>query len=51
MADVSSVELAQLVRGNLVQASPDLLRAMVKTFAEALMVRRRMRAAAPRTDR
>jgi putative transposase len=37
MAEVSSVELAQLVRENLEQASPDLLRAMVKTFAEALM--------------
>jgi putative transposase len=37
MADVSSVELAQLVRENLEQASPDLLRAMVKSFAEALM--------------
>jgi transposase-like protein len=37
MADVSSVELAQLVRENLEQASPDLLRAMVKTFTEALM--------------
>jgi putative transposase len=37
MADGSSVELAQLVRENLEQASPDLLRAMVKTFAEALM--------------
>jgi putative transposase len=37
MADVSSVELAQLVRENLERASPDLLRAMVKTFTEALM--------------
>jgi putative transposase len=37
MAEVSSVELAQLVRENLERASPDLLRAMVKSFAEALM--------------
>ena len=37
MADITSVDLARLAGENLEQASPDLLRAMVKTFAEALM--------------
>jgi transposase-like protein len=37
MADITSVDLARVAGGNLDQASPDLLRAMVKTFAEALM--------------
>jgi len=37
MADITSVDLARRVGENLEQASPDLLRAMVKTFAEALM--------------
>jgi len=37
MADITSVDLARLAGDNLEQASPDLLRAMVKTFAEALM--------------
>ena len=35
MADITSVDLARLAGGNLEQASPDLLRAMIKTFAEA----------------
>jgi hypothetical protein len=33
MADISSVDLARRVDEELEQASPDLLRAMVKTFA------------------
>jgi putative transposase len=37
MADITSVDLARLAGGNLDQASPDLLRAMVKAFAETLM--------------
>src|ERR1700750_3342761 len=37
MADITSVDLARLAGDNLEQASPDLLRAMVKAFAEALM--------------
>ena len=37
MADITSVDLARMAGGNLETASPDLLRAMVKTFAEALM--------------
>jgi putative transposase len=37
MADITSVDLARLAGDNLEQASPDLLRAMVKSFAEALM--------------
>jgi len=37
MADNTSVDLARIAGGELEQASPDLLRAMVKTFAEALM--------------
>jgi putative transposase len=37
MADNTSVDLAGVRGGNPVQASPDLLRAMVQTFAEALM--------------
>src|SRR5215470_13663896 len=37
MADNTSVDLARLAGGQLESASPDLLRAMVKTFAEALM--------------
>jgi putative transposase len=37
MTDITSVDLARFAGDNLEQASPDLLRAMVKTFAEALM--------------
>jgi putative transposase len=37
MADITSVDLARVAGDNLEQAGPDLLRAMVKTFAEALM--------------
>jgi putative transposase len=37
MADNTSVNLARMAGDNLEQASPDLLRAMVQTFAEALM--------------
>src|SRR6516165_1412511 len=37
MADNTSVDLAQLAGENLESASPDLLRVMVKAFAEALM--------------
>src|ERR1700747_344631 len=37
MADITSVDLARRVGENLEQASPDLLRAMVQTFAQALM--------------
>jgi hypothetical protein len=37
MADITSVDHARLAGDTLEQASPDLLRAMVKTFAEALM--------------
>jgi putative transposase len=37
MADITSVDLARVAGENLEQASPDLLRAMVKAFAEALM--------------
>lgn len=36
MADITSVDLARLSGDKLEQAGPDLLRAMVKTFAEAL---------------
>src|SRR5579875_2856620 len=37
MAGITSVDLARQVGENLEQASPDLLRAMLQTFAEALM--------------
>jgi putative transposase len=37
MADITSVDIARLAGDGLEQASPDLLRAMVQTFAEALM--------------
>jgi len=37
MADITSVDLARLAGEQLESASPDLLRAMVKAFAEALM--------------
>jgi putative transposase len=37
MADIDSVALARMVGENLETASPDLLRAMVETFANALM--------------
>src|SRR5215217_177393 len=37
MAALESVNAAGLVREHLESASPDVLRAMVKTFAEALM--------------
>jgi hypothetical protein len=36
-ADITSVDLARRVGENLESASPDLLRAMVQAFAEALM--------------
>jgi len=48
MADITSVDLARLAGDNLEQASPDLLRAMVKTFAEALMAPRPRRPAGRR---
>ncbi len=34
MAEVNSVDFARLVRENLEQASPDLLREMVQVFAD-----------------
>src|SRR5437764_13813754 len=37
MADIDSVELAQLMREHLQQASPDVLREMLQVFAETLM--------------
>jgi putative transposase len=37
MADITSLDLARRAGDHLESASPDLLRAMVKTFAEALM--------------
>jgi hypothetical protein len=37
MADITSVDLARVAGENLEQASPDLLRAMLQAFAEALM--------------
>ena len=37
MADNTSVDLARVPGDNPVQASPDVLRAMVQAFAEALM--------------
>ena len=37
MADITSLDLARRAGEQLESASPDLLRAMVKTFAEALM--------------
>lgn len=37
MADITRVDLARLAGDNLEQASPDLLRVTVKTFAEALI--------------
>ncbi|SNR97982.1 Transposase (or an inactivated derivative) [Haloechinothrix alba] len=37
MADIDSVELVRLLRERLQQASPDLLREILQTFAEALM--------------
>jgi hypothetical protein len=37
MADITSVDLARVMCDSLEQASPDLLRTMIKTFAEALM--------------
>jgi transposase-like protein len=37
MADITSVDLARVMGEQLESASPDLLRAMVKAFAEALM--------------
>jgi putative transposase len=37
MADITSVDLARRVGENMEQASPDLLRAMVQAFAQALM--------------
>jgi putative transposase len=37
MADITSVDLARRAGENLEQASPDLLRAMVQAFAQALM--------------
>jgi putative transposase len=37
MADITSVDLARRLGERLEQASPDLLRAMVQAFAEALV--------------
>jgi len=37
MADITSVDVARVAGENLEQASPDLLRAMLQAFAEALM--------------
>lgn len=37
MADITSLDLARRAGEQLESASPDLLRPMVKTFAEALM--------------
>jgi len=37
MADITGVDLARVAGENLEQASPDLLRAMLQAFAEALM--------------
>jgi hypothetical protein len=37
MADITSVDLARVAGEKLEQASPDLLRAMVRASAEALM--------------
>jgi putative transposase len=37
MADITSVDHARVSGGNPAAASPDLLRAMVQAFAEALM--------------
>ena len=37
MADIPSVDLARIVGEQLEQASPDLLRAMLQAFAQALM--------------
>ena len=37
MADITSMDLARIAGENLEQAGPDLLRAMVQTFAQALM--------------
>src|ERR1700745_985836 len=37
MADITSVDLARRVGENLGQGGPDLLRARVQTFAQALM--------------
>ena len=37
MADITSEDRARTAGGNRGQASPDLLRAMVRAFAEALM--------------
>ncbi len=37
MADITSLDLARRAGEQLESASPDLLRAMVKAFAEALM--------------
>jgi hypothetical protein len=52
MADITSVDLARPAGDDLEQASPDLLRAMVKAFAEALMgAPRPTRPAAPHMGR
>lgn len=37
MTDSNSIDLSKFLDEHLVQASPDLLRSMIKTFAEALM--------------
>ncbi|MFG2661626.1 hypothetical protein [Streptomyces sp. NPDC048425] len=45
MTAPDSLPLHALVEDNLAAASPDLLRAMVKTFADALMIERQVRRA------
>lgn len=47
MAAVPSIDLSGWLDEQLEQASPDLLRGTVKTFAEALMGATRTRSAAP----
>jgi hypothetical protein len=37
MAAINSMDLVALVRAHLEEQSPDVLRALVKTFAEAVM--------------
>jgi len=49
MTVLSSVPAGDDFERQLAAAEPDMLRAMVKSFAEALMSRRPMRSAAPST--
>ncbi|WP_438306904.1 hypothetical protein ACSHXN_44825 (plasmid) [Streptomyces sp. HUAS TT11] len=50
MTAPDSLPLHALAEDNLAAASPDLLRAMVKTFADALMCRQRLNARPLPTD-